>query len=189
MWHGDGVRVAASDGSTEQSCRSVWSPEPGVTPRERQICSPRGSSPGFVVESVEEAIEAARAFGRRVIQVPSPSPWGCGQSSRIPMAGRVEVYQLTGVRSAPGCRSGRMSKADVLAPEHVVGSRSGSTICTPQVPPRPAHDGGHRVGLSSDRYSASPGCWNGTASRLVCIARTSAWCFSRCDTHLRIQRS
>ena len=35
---------------------------------------PGASFPGFVVESVEEAVEAARAFGATVMQEPSPYP-------------------------------------------------------------------------------------------------------------------
>jgi predicted enzyme related to lactoylglutathione lyase len=51
------------------------------------------SFPGFVVESVEEVVEAARTFGARVIQEPSPYPWGLRAVLEDPDGRPVEVYR------------------------------------------------------------------------------------------------
>lgn len=69
-----------------------------VFPADREGRSPGlresgASFPGFVVESVEEAVEAARAFGIKVIQEPSPYPWGLRAVLEDPDGRPVEVYR------------------------------------------------------------------------------------------------
>jgi lactoylglutathione lyase len=62
----------------------------GKSPGLRQSGS---SFPGFTVESVEETVEAARAFGARVIQEPSVYPWGLRAVLEDPDGRSVEVYR------------------------------------------------------------------------------------------------
>lgn len=59
---------------------------------------------GFTVESVEETVEAARAFGARAIQEPSVYPWGLRAVLEDPTLGPWRYTDLPADR-APLCRS------------------------------------------------------------------------------------
>lgn len=61
----------------------------GRAPGMRQ---PGASFPGFTVDSVEETVEALRAFGARILQEPSPYPWGLRAVVKDPDGRPVEVY-------------------------------------------------------------------------------------------------
>lgn len=61
--------------------------------RSPRLGEPGASFPGFIVDSVEETVEAARAFGATVIQEPSSYPWGVRAVLEDPDGRPVEVYQ------------------------------------------------------------------------------------------------
>lgn len=61
--------------------------------RSPRLGEPGASFPGFVVGSVEEIIEAARAVGATVIQEPSLYPWGVRAVLEDPDGRPVEIYR------------------------------------------------------------------------------------------------
>jgi lactoylglutathione lyase len=63
--------------------------EPGTAPRPGMAGE---TMAGFRVTSVEEAVEAARGLGARVIQEPDDYPWGRRALLEDPDGRRVEVF-------------------------------------------------------------------------------------------------
>jgi lactoylglutathione lyase len=61
----------------------------GRAPGMRQ---PGASFPGFTVDAVEETVGALRAHGAKVLQEPSPYPWGIRAVVEDPDGRPVEVY-------------------------------------------------------------------------------------------------